>query len=53
MCVLADLREDKKFPMNYPGACTVSTEQVCFPYYSSSNCVKNQAFYNLKMINSF
>ncbi|KAJ4892325.1 Rac-like GTP-binding protein ARAC9 [Raphanus sativus] len=22
-----DLREDKKFPMNYPGACTVSTEQ--------------------------
>ncbi|CAF1805306.1 hypothetical protein Bca4012_028805 [Brassica carinata] len=22
-----DLREDKKFPMNYPGACTISTEQ--------------------------
>ncbi|KAF8099721.1 hypothetical protein N665_0238s0048 [Sinapis alba] len=22
-----DLREDKKFPMNYPGACTISPEQ--------------------------
>ncbi|XP_010508263.1 PREDICTED: rac-like GTP-binding protein ARAC9 isoform X1 [Camelina sativa] len=22
-----DLREDKQFPMNYPGACTISTEQ--------------------------
>lgn len=28
---IADLREDRQFLMDYPGACTISTQQVDFP----------------------